>query len=84
MTFKNEGMTVAELSEHVSGLVVGDANTVVGRLASLASAREGDISFFDDLKYLDVARESKASCLIVPKDALSLPGEVSDSSARRN
>ena len=75
MTLKNDGMTVADLAAHVSGRVSGDANIIIRRLSKLESAQEGEISFFDDLKYLDDARESQASCLIVPKDAPELPGK---------
>jgi UDP-3-O-[3-hydroxymyristoyl] glucosamine N-acyltransferase len=67
--------TITDLAEQVGGRVEGDGSIVIHRLASLESAKEGAISFLDDLKSLDDARESQASCLIVPNDAPEFPGK---------
>ena len=69
------GKTVSELAHHVGGNVVGEGDTVICRLAGLESALDGDICFLEDLKSLDAAKESKASCLIVRNDTPELPGK---------
>jgi UDP-3-O-[3-hydroxymyristoyl] glucosamine N-acyltransferase len=61
--------TVAELAVHVSGRVVGDGEVLIKGIASLESAGAGEIAFIDDRKLLEGARESGASCLIVPEGA---------------
>lgn len=58
-------MRVQELAEIVSGRVVGDGGTQIGRIADLDHAREGEIAYVDNEKLVDAAAESKASCLIV-------------------
>jgi UDP-3-O-[3-hydroxymyristoyl] glucosamine N-acyltransferase len=66
--------TVSKLAKHVGGRVVGDGNTIIRRVAEIGSATDGEISFLDDLKLIDGARLSEASCLIVPEGAPDLPG----------
>ncbi|HEX8491820.1 MAG TPA: UDP-3-O-(3-hydroxymyristoyl)glucosamine N-acyltransferase [Pyrinomonadaceae bacterium] len=61
--------SVAELAAHVGGRVVGDGNIRVKNVASLESAKEGDIAFVEDKKLLESAAASEASCLIVPEGA---------------
>ena len=57
----------AELAAHVGGRVIGDATVSIAGIASLESAGPGEIAFIEDLKLLERARESRASCLIVPE-----------------
>ena len=59
--------TVAELALLVDGNVIGDSETIIKKVASLESADEGSITFIEDLKNVHAARETKASCLIIPK-----------------
>jgi UDP-3-O-[3-hydroxymyristoyl] glucosamine N-acyltransferase len=61
--------TVAELAAHVGGRAVGDASVLIKRVASLETARSGEIAFVEDRKMLEGARTSLASCLIVPEGA---------------
>lgn len=61
--------TVLELANHVNGNVIGDGEIKIKRVASLQSARTGDITFIEDLKNLSSAKETKASCLITPTGA---------------
>ena len=58
--------TVKELAAVVSGTVDGDGGTIIRRLASLKNAEDEEISFVEDIKFLDDARRSMASCLLVP------------------
>ncbi len=58
---------VSELAAHVNGRVVGDGSTPIARVASLDAAAAGDISYVEDEKFFEAARQSGASCLIVPE-----------------
>lgn len=68
---KNEikAATVADLAAHVGGSVVGDGGVLIRGIASIESAGEGEIAFVGGGKVLESARESRASCLIVPAGA---------------
>lgn len=59
-------MKTEELAELVGGRLVGDTETRIERIAELDQAREGEIAYVDSEKFLSVAAESKAGCLIVP------------------
>ncbi len=69
MSISVEGITAAEVAARVGGRVVGDAEARVMRVASLASARGGDLVFVEDEKLFDAARASKASVVIAPEGA---------------
>jgi UDP-3-O-[3-hydroxymyristoyl] glucosamine N-acyltransferase len=63
-------MTVAELAALAGGRVVGGsdgAGVLIERVASLEAAESGAISFVEDAKFLEGARASRASCLLVPE-----------------
>ena len=64
-----KGLTASELAAHVDGRVTGDGSVVIARVASLDAAGEGDISYVEDQKFFEAARNSKASCLIVQEGA---------------
>jgi UDP-3-O-[3-hydroxymyristoyl] glucosamine N-acyltransferase len=59
-------MKVAELAEIVGGRVVGNGETGITRIAELDQAREDEIAYVENEKFLSAAGESKAGCLIVP------------------
>ena len=61
--------TVSELAAHVSGRVNGDSTLKIQRVASLDSAGEGEIAYVEDEKLFAAAKNSRASCLIVPVGA---------------
>jgi UDP-3-O-[3-hydroxymyristoyl] glucosamine N-acyltransferase len=61
--------TVAELAALVHGVVSGDGDIAIHRIAALESAAEGDIAYVDDEKFFEAANQSRASCLIVPTGA---------------
>lgn len=58
--------SVNELAQLVNGNVFGNDKIKIKRVASIESAAEGEITFIEDLKNLSSAKETKASCLIVP------------------
>lgn len=69
------GKTVAELSSHVGGQVAGDGGLIIRGLAGLDTAEENEISFVEDVKLLEDARRSNASCLVVPETFPDLDGK---------
>lgn len=54
------------LAELVKGKLVGDPQIVIRGIASLREAREDEISFLSNMKYLKDVHESRAAALIVP------------------
>ena len=56
--------TLAELAELVGGKVVGDETIKIKRLASLADAQPGDISFLTNPKYRSQLLKTRASAII--------------------
>ena len=62
-------MKVQQLAEVVRGRFVGDGETEILRIADLEQARKGEIAYVDNEKFMPAALESRASCLIVPKNA---------------
>ncbi|HKG14804.1 MAG TPA: UDP-3-O-(3-hydroxymyristoyl)glucosamine N-acyltransferase [Pyrinomonadaceae bacterium] len=69
MSTKQEGQTAGELAALVGGRVVGDVGARVSRVASLASAGEGELAFVEDAKLFESARASRASVVIAPSGA---------------
>lgn len=61
------GRSVLELAALVGGRVTGeDVGTLITAVASLAEAGAGEIAFVEGQRTSDEARNSKASCLILP------------------
>ena len=71
MSRQGEEKTVRELAALVGGRVVGDGSTIVRRVASIEGAEEGAVVFVEDEKFLEEARTSPASCVIVPEGSPS-------------
>jgi len=57
--------TLRELAELVGGTVVGDADLVIRRVAAIAEAQTGEITFIANPKYLSLLQETRASAVIV-------------------
>jgi UDP-3-O-[3-hydroxymyristoyl] glucosamine N-acyltransferase len=57
-----------ELAKIVSGELLGDKDKTVSNAAGLNEARENDVSFLGNMKYLEAARSSKAGVIFVYKD----------------
>lgn len=60
-------MKVKEISAIIKGEVCGDENLKIEGVSGLDTAKEGDISFLADSKFVDLARISKATCIITKK-----------------
>ncbi|KPL22645.1 MAG: hypothetical protein AMJ75_07650 [Phycisphaerae bacterium SM1_79] len=61
--------TLGELAEYVGGRVCGDPNVIIKSASTLGRAEEGDISFLTNRKYEKQLRTTKASAVIVGKEA---------------
>jgi UDP-3-O-[3-hydroxymyristoyl] glucosamine N-acyltransferase len=61
--------TLGELAEYVGGRVCGDHNLIIKSASTLGRAEEGDISFLTNRKYEKQLRTTKASAVIVGKEA---------------
>jgi UDP-3-O-[3-hydroxymyristoyl] glucosamine N-acyltransferase len=64
----SQKLSVNELAELVGGLVIGQGTTLIERIANLDKAGDHEIAYVDNEKFFETARNSKASCLIVPSD----------------
>ena len=60
-------LSLAEIQRHVGGRLEGDADTMISGVNSLGLAQIGEISFAESERYLERARQSNASALIVPE-----------------
>lgn len=61
-------LTIAEMSAHVDGRLLGDGSIHVEQVADLSTAGAGDIAYVDGEKFFEAALSSGASCLIVPRE----------------
>ncbi|MGB8435866.1 MAG: UDP-3-O-(3-hydroxymyristoyl)glucosamine N-acyltransferase [Burkholderiales bacterium] len=60
---------LAELAGRFGGEVVGDSDPVISGLASLRTARSGDITFFSHGRYREELAATRASAVILGADA---------------
>ncbi len=60
--------TVRDLAARVSGEVRGDPETVISGIADLAGAQPGHLSFLANPRYLQAARQTAASALLIAAD----------------
>ena len=65
----HDSYTVSELAQHTSGRVIGDGELRISRVAQLESAGPGEIAYVAGETFFETARQSPASCLIVPTGA---------------
>lgn len=75
------GYSLREIAARLGGEVLGDGDVVVSRMASLANAGSGDLSFLSDSKYLAKLAATRASAVVVgqgARDATDLPRIVTD------
>ncbi|MDP8213026.1 MAG: UDP-3-O-(3-hydroxymyristoyl)glucosamine N-acyltransferase [Candidatus Zapsychrus exili] len=60
--------TLAELASIVGGKVVGDEKLVITGLNGINEAKEGDITFVSNSKYIPFIKKTKASAIITSED----------------
>lgn len=68
--------TVDALASQLNASVVGDGALAIRRVASLASAQTGDLTFFSDSKHRSAAALSSASVMIVREGDVDVNGSV--------
>ena len=62
--------SLCEIAEALGGHVLGDGKVLINKVASVANAQAGDISFINDSKYQKALANSKASAWVLrEKDA---------------
>jgi UDP-3-O-[3-hydroxymyristoyl] glucosamine N-acyltransferase len=72
--------TLQELANLIGGEVIGNAGLTISGIASIEKAREGEITFIAQSKYLPRARETKASAIIAAQtiEAIDKPLILTD------
>ena len=70
-------ITSGDLVKKLGGELIGDSNILINSVASLESAHQNSISFFNNARYLDLLRTTKAAVVIVNRESLSFRTGVS-------
>ncbi len=60
--------TLAEIAAIVKGEVVGDQNLVITGLSGIKEARQGDLTFIANPRYISLSKTTKASAILIPRD----------------
>lgn len=60
--------TLAEIAAIVKGEVVGDQNLVITGLSGIKEAKQGDLTFIANPKYIPLSRTTNASAILTPRD----------------
>ena len=63
-------ITSGDLVKKLGGELVGDPNLLISSVASLETAHQNSISFFNNPKYSDLLKSTKAAVVIVNRDDL--------------
>ena len=63
-------VTSGDLVKKLGGELIGDSNLLINSVASLESAHQNSISFFNNPKYLDLLKRTKAAVVIINRDDL--------------
>ena len=63
-------ITSGDLVKKLGGELIGDPNLLINSVASLESAHHNSISFFNNPKYSDLLKNTKAAIVIISKDDL--------------
>jgi UDP-3-O-[3-hydroxymyristoyl] glucosamine N-acyltransferase len=67
-----EAYTLAELTKLIGAELRGDADCKIFDIASLASAKAGDVSFLSDKKHAHLLKTTKASAIVLPQECAEL------------
>ncbi len=68
--------TLQEIADFVNGEVVGDKKVVITGIAGIEDAREGDITFLANPKYLSYIDKTAASAIITSRDIKDCPKSI--------
>jgi UDP-3-O-[3-hydroxymyristoyl] glucosamine N-acyltransferase len=64
-------ITSGELIKKLGGELIGDSNILINSVASLESAHQKSISFFNNPRYADLLKTTKSAVVIVNRESLS-------------
>ena len=70
-------ITSGDLVKKLGGELIGDSNILINSVASLESAHKNSISFFNNPRYSDLLRTTKAAVVIVNRESLPFRSGVS-------
>ncbi|CAM8346295.1 LpxD UDP-3-O-[3-hydroxymyristoyl] [Candidatus Methylopumilus universalis] len=70
-------ITSGDLVKKLGGELIGDPNLLINSVASLETAHQNSISFFNNPKYSDLLKITKAGVVIVNREDLSFRSGVS-------
>ena len=65
-------ITSGDLIKQLGGELIGDSNILINSVASLESANKNSVSFFNNSKYLDLLKNTKAALVILNKESRAL------------
>ena len=68
--------TIAELTTHVDGRLIGDGSIHIERVADISAAGAGEIAYVDDEKFFTAGKASQASCLIAPPEFVAVVDDL--------
>ena len=70
-------ITSGDLIKQLGGELIGDSNILINSVASLESANKNSISFFNNLRYIEVLKNTKAALVIINRESLALHARAS-------
>ncbi len=70
-----KSMTTGEIASLINGNLSGLPDMVISGVNRIESARQGELAFYSDDKFLQYLNDSNASCIIVPKSFERTPAE---------
>jgi UDP-3-O-[3-hydroxymyristoyl] glucosamine N-acyltransferase len=65
-------ITSGDLIKQLGGELIGDSNILINSVASLESANKNSVSFFNNSKYLDLLKNTKAALVILNRENSAL------------
>ena len=61
-------LTVREIADIVSGVIVGKEDAVITGVSGIKEAKSGEITFIANNKYRPLLKSTQASAVFVPRD----------------
>ena len=65
--------TLKEIARLVDGEIVGDERTIVTGICGIKEAKEGDLTFVANSRYLSLMNHTRASAIITSRDVTRAP-----------
>lgn len=64
--------TLGEITRHITAELIGDTSCEINNIASLQSAKTGQVSFLVDRKYYRQLKKTRASAVIIARDNIDI------------